>query len=68
MVDEVYRWGAQRMLAVAVEAETDRYVVAFAAELDGHGHRPVTMIPVSDLACRRRRRRRSSSAEYLQQP
>ena len=41
-LDEIVREGARRMLAVALEAEVDAYVVAFADERDESGHRLVT--------------------------
>jgi putative transposase len=41
MLDEICRLGAQRMLAVALEAEVDRYVESLAGELDDGGHRLV---------------------------
>jgi putative transposase len=41
-LDEIVREGARRMLAVALEAEVDAYVAAFADELDGAGRRLVT--------------------------
>jgi putative transposase len=41
-LDEIVREGARRMLAVALEAEVDAYVSAFAEERDGTGHRLVT--------------------------
>lgn len=37
MLDEICRRGTQRMLAVALEAEADRYIEAFADERDAHG-------------------------------
>jgi putative transposase len=40
-LDEIVREGARRMLAVALEAEVDAYVTAFADELDETGHRLV---------------------------
>jgi putative transposase len=41
-LDEIVREGARRMLAVALEAEVDDYVTAFADERDENGHRLVT--------------------------
>jgi len=41
-LDEIVREGARRMLAVALEAEVDAYVVAFADERDDNGRRLVT--------------------------
>ena len=41
-LDEIVREGARRMLAVALEAEVDAYVVAFADERDENGRRLVT--------------------------
>jgi hypothetical protein len=41
MLDEICRRGAQRMLAVALEAEVDRYVSELAGEVDGEGRRLV---------------------------
>jgi putative transposase len=40
-LDELVREGAKRMLAVALEAEVDAYVSAFADEVDGAGRRLV---------------------------
>lgn len=40
-LDEIVREGARRMLAVALEAEVDAYVDAYAGEVDEHGHRLV---------------------------
>jgi putative transposase len=40
-LDEICREGARRMLAVALEAEVDAYVVAHADERDGRGRRMV---------------------------
>jgi putative transposase len=40
-LDELFREGARRMLAVALEAEVDAYVAAHAHERDEHGHRLV---------------------------
>ena len=40
-LDELVREGARRMLAVALEAEVDAYVSAFAAEVDEAGRRLV---------------------------
>jgi transposase-like protein len=40
-LDEIVREGARRMLAVALEAEVDAYVEAFANEVDEHGRRLV---------------------------
>ena len=40
-LDEIVREGARRMLAVALEAEVDDYVAAFADEIDDEGHRLV---------------------------
>jgi putative transposase len=40
-LDELVREGARRMLAAALEAEVDAYVVAFAAERDEEGKRLV---------------------------
>jgi putative transposase len=41
-LDEIVRDGAQRMLAVALEAEVDAYIAAFADERDEDGKRLVT--------------------------
>ena len=41
-LDEIVREGARRMLAVALEAEVDDYVIAFADERDEKGRRLVT--------------------------
>ena len=40
-LDEIWRRGAQRMLAAALEAEADAYVELFTEELDQGGHRLV---------------------------
>jgi putative transposase len=40
-LDELFREGARRMLAVALEAEVDAYIAAHAALVDEHGHRLV---------------------------
>jgi transposase-like protein len=40
-LDEIVREGARRMLAVALEAEVDAYVYAFAGERDENGRRLV---------------------------
>src|ERR1019366_4056436 len=40
-LDEIVREGARRMLAVALEAEVDAYVEAFADVVDEDGHRLV---------------------------
>jgi transposase-like protein len=40
-LDELFREGARRMLAVALEAEVEAYVAAHAELVDGHGHRLV---------------------------
>ena len=40
-LDELFREGARRMLAVALEAEVDAYIAAFAAVVDERGHRLV---------------------------
>jgi len=40
-LDEIVREGARRMLALALEAEVDAYVAAFADERDENGHRLV---------------------------
>ena len=40
-LDEIVREGARRMLAVALDAEVDAYVEAFADEVDAQGHRLV---------------------------
>ena len=40
-LDELAREGARRMIALALEAEVDEYVTAFADELDDHGKRLV---------------------------
>jgi putative transposase len=41
-LDEIVREGARRMLAVALEAEVDAYVAAFADDVDDRGRRLVT--------------------------
>jgi transposase-like protein len=40
-LDELFREGARRMLAVALEAEVDAYIAAYAAVVDERGHRLV---------------------------
>jgi transposase-like protein len=40
-LDELFREGARRMLAVALEAEVEAYIAAHAQLLDEHGHRLV---------------------------
>jgi transposase-like protein len=40
-LDELFREGARRMLAVALEAEVEAYIAAHAELLDEHGHRLV---------------------------
>src|SRR5947207_1580283 len=40
-LDELFRRGARRMLAVALEAEVEAYVAAHAELVDEHGHRLV---------------------------
>ena len=40
-LDELFREGARRMLAVALEAEVEAYIAAHAGLLDEHGHRLV---------------------------
>jgi putative transposase len=40
-LDAIVREGARRMLAAALEAEVDDYLVAHAAERDEHGRRLV---------------------------
>jgi putative transposase len=40
-LDELAREGARRMLAAALEAEVDAYLAAYAAVVDGQGHRLV---------------------------
>src|SRR6266498_5476296 len=40
-LDELFREGARRMLAVALEAEVDAYIACYAALTDEHGHRLV---------------------------
>jgi transposase-like protein len=40
-LDAIVREGARRMLAVALEAEVDAYVDAYAEQVDEHGHRLV---------------------------
>lgn len=41
MLDEIYRQGAAKMLAVALEAEMADYVAQQAEDLDQDGHRLV---------------------------
>jgi putative transposase len=40
-LDELFREGARRMLAAALEAEVDAYIAAYAAVVDERGHRLV---------------------------
>src|SRR5207247_9591914 len=40
-LDELFREGARRMLAVALEAEVDAYIAGYAALTDERGHRLV---------------------------
>jgi putative transposase len=40
-LDALLREGARRMLAVALEAEIDAYITAYAEARDEHGHRLV---------------------------
>jgi transposase-like protein len=40
-LDELFRQGARRMLAVALEAEVEAYIAAHAELVDEHGHRLV---------------------------
>jgi transposase-like protein len=40
-LDELFREGARRMLAVALEAEVEAYIAAYAELVDEHGHRLV---------------------------
>jgi transposase-like protein len=40
-LDELFREGARRMLAVALEAEVDAYIAAHAEQVDERGHRLV---------------------------
>src|SRR5215217_9395260 len=40
-LDELFRQGARRMLAVALEAEVDAYIAAYAEQVDERGHRLV---------------------------
>ena len=40
-LDELFREGARRMLVVALEAEVDAYLAAYAALVDEQGHRLV---------------------------
>jgi putative transposase len=40
-LDELFREGARRMLAVALEAEVQAYIAARAELVDEHGHRLV---------------------------
>jgi putative transposase len=42
MLDEICREGARQMLAAALEAEVDAYLVELTSELDENGHRLVT--------------------------
>ena len=40
-LDELFREGARRMLAVALEAEVDAYIACYAEPVDERGHRLV---------------------------
>src|SRR5919204_5952095 len=40
-LDELFREGARRMLAVALEAEVEAYIATHAELVDEHGHRLV---------------------------
>ena len=40
-LDELFREGARRMLAVALEAEVDAYIAGYANQVDERGHRLV---------------------------
>jgi transposase-like protein len=40
-MDELFREGARRMLAVALEAEVDAYIACYAEQVDERGHRLV---------------------------
>src|SRR5918993_3464758 len=40
-LDELFREGARRMLAAALEAEVDAYIAGYAAVVDERGHRLV---------------------------
>jgi putative transposase len=40
-LDELFREGARRMLAVALEGEVEAYIAAHSQEVDEHGHRLV---------------------------
>lgn len=40
-LDKLFREGARRMLAVALEAEVDAYIACYAALVDERGHRLV---------------------------
>jgi putative transposase len=40
-LDELFREGARRMLAVALEVEVDAYITGYAAQVDERGHRLV---------------------------
>jgi hypothetical protein len=40
-LDELFREGARRMLAAALEAEVDAYIAACAEQVDERGHRLV---------------------------
>jgi putative transposase len=41
VLTDILQQGAQRLLAVTIEAEVDQYVATHAALRDGQGHRPV---------------------------
>jgi putative transposase len=52
-LDELFRQGARRMLAAALEAEVEAYITAYAELVDEHGHRLVVRnghAPVRTLA------------------
>src|SRR4029450_8116785 len=40
-LDELFREGARRMLAAALEAEVQAYIATHAELVDEHGHRPL---------------------------
>jgi hypothetical protein len=52
-IDEICRHGAERMLAVALESRSIRYIAQFTAELDELRHRLVVPTAVSQREVQR---------------
>src|SRR4029450_2180247 len=59
-LDELFREGARRMLAAALEAEVEAYIAAHTELLDEHGHRLV--VRKGHAAARARRARAGTLA------